>query len=250
MSSAVTNFEKAVSENTRLHWNYFLALERDMEAISRYIEFSPANFNTYSIELAHLLLSAASEVDTLAKRICASINPNSKRDNINQYREIIKTAEDSQTKGSLGLKRGQPDLVEEDDRHRLSELRVHVPRYGLEFCPWGSWAKDANPSWWASYNKVKHERSRCFSEANLNNALHALAALLAINYLHYRVEMTKANPHLRLYAICDKAVTRLMEPQSTFLRFGEDFYDNPIETLKSELSGVHWEIERLSEENG
>ena len=51
----------------KLHWNYFLALDRDLEVVSRYVEFTKPNFNVYSIELAHLLFAAASEVDVIAK---------------------------------------------------------------------------------------------------------------------------------------------------------------------------------------
>jgi len=59
---------------TLLHWNYFLALESDLERVSRYIEFDKANFKTYSIELAHLLLAASSEVDVVAKTLCQRID--------------------------------------------------------------------------------------------------------------------------------------------------------------------------------
>ena len=45
-----------------LHWNYYIALEQDLAKLSRYIEFAEGNFSTYSIELAHLLLAASSEV--------------------------------------------------------------------------------------------------------------------------------------------------------------------------------------------
>ena len=51
------------------HWNYFLAIEKDLEHLSRYIEFSDANLGTYSIELTHLLLSASSEVDVVMMNI-------------------------------------------------------------------------------------------------------------------------------------------------------------------------------------
>jgi hypothetical protein len=43
---------------SKLHWNYFIALERDLETTTRYVEFTPANFSTYSIEFAHLLFAA------------------------------------------------------------------------------------------------------------------------------------------------------------------------------------------------
>ncbi len=53
------------TEEPKIHWNYFLALESDCQNLSRYIEFTEDNFKTYSIELAHLLFAAASEVDVL-----------------------------------------------------------------------------------------------------------------------------------------------------------------------------------------
>ena|ERR1035437_1453020 len=109
-------------------------------------------------------------------------------------------------------------------------MKVYVPRYSLEFVPWESWAKDESPDWWQSYNKVKHERNRHFNKATLNNALHALAALLAINYVYCRLEITKTQPQYR-YEYRGKNVTRYMEPVSTFLRFGRGFYDNPIAEL-------------------
>jgi hypothetical protein len=55
--------------HAKLHWNYFIALEEDMQALSRYIEFCDDNLDVYSIELAHLLFAAASEVDVLAKSV-------------------------------------------------------------------------------------------------------------------------------------------------------------------------------------
>ena len=53
--------------NKLVHWNYFLAFDSDAEKLSRYIEFTTDNFEAYSIELVRLLLSAASEVDVVAK---------------------------------------------------------------------------------------------------------------------------------------------------------------------------------------
>jgi len=64
----------------KLHCNYFLALEQDLERTSRYIEFCDANLKVFSIELAHLLLAAASEVDVLAKCVCEIVAPTAARD--------------------------------------------------------------------------------------------------------------------------------------------------------------------------
>lgn len=222
-------------ENLRLHWNYYLALEKDFETVSRYIEFCPDNLSTYSIEFAHLLLSAASEVDTIAKCVCGILNPNAKRKNIDDYRIIIKAAEESETYG-FDPKDGKPAIADEKHKHRLSDLRVHVPRYNnLECVPWETWAKDENPDWWHAYNDVKHERNRYFSKATLKNVLHALAALLAINYFYCRLEITKTRQEDR-YQYRGKYVTCHLMPESTFLRFERDFYYNQIAKIVEHIN--------------
>jgi hypothetical protein len=76
----------------KLHWNYFIALEQDLEKTSRYIEFCNANREVFSIELAHLLFAAASEVDVLAKCICKLIEPKASPRNIDEYKKIITNA--------------------------------------------------------------------------------------------------------------------------------------------------------------
>lgn len=74
---------------SKLHWNYFVALERDLESVSRYIEFNSDNLNVYSIELAHLLFAASSEVDVLAKLLCKRFAPKAKCRNIDEYRPLL-----------------------------------------------------------------------------------------------------------------------------------------------------------------
>lgn len=148
-----------------IHWNYFLALENDLEKISRFIEFSPDNYGTYSIELAHLFLSASSEVDVLFKSICEIKKPDEARNNIHEYRAI--------TQGNL------KEIITE---------RCYIPRYGLAMEPFINWDNnsDKNPDWWRSYNNVKHSRNTAFKEANLKNAINSIGALALLNlYYHY-----------------------------------------------------------------
>ena len=71
------------------HWNYFLSLEEDIYHIARYIEFSEANYQCYSMELARLLFSASSEIDIVAKQYCKKINPQSRASNITDYKSEI-----------------------------------------------------------------------------------------------------------------------------------------------------------------
>ncbi len=145
------------------YWNYFLAIEKDLENISRYIEFCEDNLNTYSIELARILLSASSEVDVVMKLLCGKISPLKKPKNIDEYREII----------GLDL----PVFMEEE---------ISLPRFGMTFIPWENWINDINPDWWKSHTNIKHKRSHYFHEANLKNTINAVGALLLTVIYLYR----------------------------------------------------------------
>jgi hypothetical protein len=71
------------------HWNYLLALDRDAAVIARFVEFTPDNFGTYSIELARLLMAAASEVDVVAKLACAQVDSKASVENIEHHRKLL-----------------------------------------------------------------------------------------------------------------------------------------------------------------
>jgi hypothetical protein len=228
-----------VPQNVRPHWNYFLALERDFETVSRYIEFCPDNASTYSIELAHLLFSAASEVDTLAKCICSVLDPNETPQNINDYRRIIKAGEESETY-NLESPTATPRTLKEEHKQRMSELKVFLPRHNLECVPWENWKegnldpKNQRPEWWRAYNQVKHQRNTHYNRATLSNAFQALAGLLVMNYFHCRFDLTKADLPRR-YEYRGKLVTRRMNPESNFLRFASVYYDNAITEFYSDF---------------
>jgi hypothetical protein len=149
-----------------LHWNYLLALESDVERLARFVEFAHRNFETYSIEMAHLFLAAASEVDVVAKQLCSILAPADKATNMKKYREAL--------------------------RHRLPEVEsliVTIPRYGLEFQPWSDWRNNESPNWWRDHNKVKHQRRTHFHKANLRNVLDATAGLFLLLLYYYRGEL-------------------------------------------------------------
>ena len=185
-------------EESLLHWNYFLALANDLESVSRYIEFTTSNFKTYSIELAHLLLASASEVDVVAKGICKHLEPDSNPDNINQYRDII-------------------------TRHipSFSQEQVFVLRYGLTFRPWTNWRiKEKNPLWWKSYNNVKHQRSVYFEDANLKNVLNSLGGLLIVVFYFYKLKFSSDLPA----PLDNREVTMRLRPELDFLRLQPNYY--------------------------
>lgn len=189
-----------IKKNTsNLHWNYFLALESDMESIARYIEFDEANYDTYSIELARLLFAASSEVEIVAKDLCDILGVSLPK---------IATIKDWRK----GLKSVIPHLSKES---------VFIPKYGLTLdTPFEKFSKNSTPDWWNSYNAVKHSRHDKFSQATLKNALLALAGLFIIIMYHKSAEIG-ASLTSRNRAIVE------LQPESVLFRFRADYYITP-----------------------
>ena len=137
------------------HWNYFIALEEDLERASRYVELVKANEKTYSLEFAHLLFAASSEVETVMTLVCLLFDPGTTANNFHACAKL--------------LRKRFP---------RMWKEQVTLPRFGLTLRPWEEWKTGKGvPFWWKSYNQVKHERHLKFSEATMKNAVNALAAL-------------------------------------------------------------------------
>jgi len=154
---------------TYRYWQHFLALEADFAATSRYVEFSPQNFPTFSIEYAKLLLAVGSEIDVLCKIICKNLDTSAKRDNINDYRACL-TA-----------------------HTQIASEEVLIRRYNLSLRPWFEWTSENNPRWWRSYNNVKHQRDLHFTEANLENCANAMAGLFTTVLYCYKAEQSVDN---------------------------------------------------------
>lgn len=185
----------------KYYWNYFVAIEKDLEKLSRYIEFTKENLNVYSIELAHILLSASSEVDVVMKQLCELLDHSKTAKNINNYRTIIQN--------------NVPLFINEE---------IHISRFGLLFKPWSCWAEMQNPDWWGSYNNVKHERNNYFKEANLQNAINAVGALLLANIYYYKYSFSKEeNKDIRM-----KEVTNTLEGGCILLQANADYYYNNL----------------------
>jgi hypothetical protein len=149
-----------------LHWNYLLAIENDLENLSRYIEFDAKNFACFSIEIARILLTSGAEVDVVCKQLCKKLNASSKADSIHQYRDEIIQA-----------------------FPQISDFNICMDRYGIILKPWEKWqnTKD-DPLWWTAYNKIKHERMSEYARANLENVLNAISGLFVVTLYFYKDE--------------------------------------------------------------
>ncbi len=185
------------------HLNYFLCLEDDLLQLSRWIEFSTDNEPTYSIELARLLMTATGEVDVVAKSLCKAIDKKCSADNIRAYQTVLLNAVPI-----------------------LPQSKVDMPRFGMTFQPWSSWATKGNsPDWWQGNNNVKHHRTEHFHQANLKNVLNASAALLILLLLLHSKDgpYFPQQPRLfvpRTFATNEGPVLRLLIPDGTNLPWG------------------------------
>jgi len=183
-------------ERTKIHWNYFLAIEQDFEFISRYIEFSEENNETFSIELARIIMSASQEVDVIMKGICSLLG-NDRVNNIDQYRTVIKES--------------MPDLIEEE---------VFISRFGMSSQPWINWRGEENPLWWRANNKIKHQRTDHFKKANLKNAFNALGALLIVNLYFYKLETENETGESQNW----RKITSDLNSRDSFMKLKDEYY--------------------------
>ena len=148
----------------QVHWNYLLAIEDDLDRLSRYIEFDKKNFECFSIEISRIILTSAAEVDVVCKQICKKLKPESSAEDIHQYREEIKPV-----------------------YNEIPNFKIMVPRHGLILTPWDNWKEERGvPFWWTAYNKIKHHRDSEYYQANLKNALNSVAGLLVMVLYLYK----------------------------------------------------------------
>jgi len=163
------------------HWKYFLTLENDLSNLKNYIEIQEDNYKTYSFELSKLLQLSCSEIDSVCRMLCKTI------DSSKDY------FDDAIYSGNIA---NYKDTILKTYPH-LTKSEVHIPDLSKNILPWADWDSKNAPNWWEGYNKVKHYRHSCFKEANLKNTLFSMSALMIIiMYLYRTVESTsRATPY-------------------------------------------------------
>lgn len=134
----------------------------------QYVEPCEKNMEVHSIRFAKILLAAASETDTVLKRLCKVLDRGCCVRSEQGYRS------------ELVLRHGLP----------FSKVRVVATRYCLEMRPWQNWsaANPKTPYWWTAYNNVKHQLDDCYRDASMRNAFKSLCGLFVALLFLYRAE--------------------------------------------------------------
>jgi len=137
-------------------WEYYLVLENDLLATTRYVE--PNQLETFSFEYQKIIVLGCCEVEAVFKLLCPEMEKDKKNKNVNDYREVV-----------LGK------------FPKICECEVSISRAKLTIKPFEDW-QNTSLSWWQAYQKVKHNRTNHFTHANLKNALYTLSALQILIY--------------------------------------------------------------------
>lgn len=190
---------------TLTHWNYFLSLEKDLQELSFFIEFSEDNLKTYSTKLSSLFLSCSSEVDVVAKLLCKRLDNKTPR-NISEYKKTII--------------HHLPDITQD---------KVFLRQYSLSLTPWRDWEQEPSTQWWSSYNKVKHKRDCHFNEANLGNVLSSICGLFILEIYYYSRILSDAEP------LSFPETTLKLVPEPTLLSLDEKHYTNLVDVFNSAM---------------
>lgn len=164
-------------------WEYYKDLERQFENFLEYVPYLEGNENTYSFRLANLILAIGAHIDSAFKQIA------NYPEFITKYPLILKKEDGTPIKPTIW--NYHPLAEEYDLSHKQVTFKCLPEReYVVPFAQYlktkDKIGKDCIncPDWWNVYNKVKHEFSDNFKEANLKNVRDTLAGAFLLNVIH------------------------------------------------------------------
>lgn len=156
--------EELVAQNRPLIRAYKI-LEKDLIELLDYIEPCDDNLTTYSHRIYELFLRACTEFETNSKAILKANGYNKSKYKINDYFKLNKAMKLSDYIIKVNIWEGEPKLLK----------------------PFSNWKTDHSLEWYQAYNKVKHNRSKNFKYANLENLFLAVASVQIILYSQFSV---------------------------------------------------------------
>ena len=167
-----------------LYWKYYLSLEKQVVELERYVEFDlKTNGDTYSAKFLELLQAICSEIDVVGKVLASQCDSHFTPTQFTKIRNWWFYIQNNY----YGI---QLDPV-------FFRKETLFPWEGFFVIQNGSKFEDdlrvpdaAVPSWWNSYNNVKHRRSDLdadgllyYTQASLSNVIYALSGLFILEVL-------------------------------------------------------------------
>jgi len=157
-------------------WNHFLYLEELLLSSEKHVAFIENNFNTTSITFMHIILAACADIECILKEVLKLDSGNIKTIN-NKLRESHKD---------------------------FFDIEIRIPRLNCSKQPWLELKNDGIPSWWDSYNNIKHNKNKeLCRDARLTYAIDALAGLLGVNLAYYKMLKGSFSESIKLPSLFD-----------------------------------------------
>ena len=165
------------------YWKYYLSLESQVAEMERFIEFDlKVNGKTYSSRLLELLQAICSEIDVIGKTLalqCDSSYQVTKYTPIKSWWFVIQNKYE-------GIQ-SEPVCFRKETLFPWANF--FVAKVNGKHIDDPTVPNSHAPSWWNSYNNVKHRRTDrdrnglVYSQANLSNVINALAGLCVLETL-------------------------------------------------------------------
>lgn len=144
-------------------------IEKDFLDIIEFVQPHDDNLNTYSHRIYELLLRTCTEFETNCKRILEA--------NGYTMTNILNIKDYYKLNDILQL-----DFYKVDLKFWPSELK--------SIYPFKEWEIGHELTWYKAYNKVKHDRSEKFNEANLGVLIQAISGLISILFAQFGQQAT------------------------------------------------------------
>lgn len=160
------------------YWPVYLNLEKEFLSIADIIHVSDDQLKVYSMRIADMLVRTAVEIEAIAKELYFANGGGTRADGKAPYfdTDCMEHLENLWHMGKkVVLVTGATIYLQEESNRRLTPLHKANKR--------GS----KSSGWNKAYQAVKHDRVKSLRSGNLENLLHALAALYLLN-LYYKDE--------------------------------------------------------------
>jgi len=133
-----------------------------LDEVLLYIDPSPTGLNTYSHKCRELLILACTEVENLWAQYMriANASPTARTFTTNDYVKLLTPLHLREYSITCKLIRNSYSVA--------------------PFAQWNASSPTQSLSWYNAYNKTKHDREQYFSEATLENCIHAIAAVIVM----------------------------------------------------------------------
>lgn len=164
--------------NENLFWPIYKQLEKEFKDLSYYIAINKKQLKTYSIKIADLILRTVSECENIASTICKRENIKFKDKN-GHIRKVVRFDE--------YIERLNSTFKLERKNISLDYINVDSYTFDWKLRPFRKELLKVNGKdkyiipWYNAYNKIKHDRTKNFKLANLENLINSLAALFLLN---------------------------------------------------------------------